>query len=213
LAQLVSQSLARKRLQEIRNCIVHADGWITDNFVGRLRKVGISVRPDTSLKLPKDYFENAWSLVNTTYRAVYKDCWAKFGYEKQNDVWLRPKRQFNSPELRQILKEATDAGIAARERTTKKLLKLASKKGRDDEDSCGWVWLTINPKLLKHIHKLNIANVSTSYNTTAIVDEFRLHLNDVENYSRMSASLDGIEAAAAVLRTYGINSHVHSMAD
>jgi hypothetical protein len=151
--------------------------------------------------------------VNETYRAVYEECSEKFGYEKQEEVWLRPTRKFTSPELRLILQEATDAGIAARERTTERLLKRAKKERRPQEDSCGWVWLTIDPKLLEHIHKLNIPDVSTSYNTTAIVDEFKLHLKGVEDYQRMSASIDGIEAAAAILKKHGINSHTASMAD
>jgi len=171
------------------------------------------VKEDTPLKLPKNYFEVAWKLVDDTYRAVHKECYEKFGWARQEEVWLRPKRKFTSDELRRILQEAADAGIAARERTTKRLLKLAKKEGRGQEDSCGWVWLTIDPKLLKHIHKLNIPNVSTSYNTTAIVDEFKLYLKDVEDHQRMSASSDGIEAAAAVLKKHGINSHTDSMAD
>jgi hypothetical protein len=32
---------ALERLQEIRNCIVHSDCWITDDFVNRLGKVGM----------------------------------------------------------------------------------------------------------------------------------------------------------------------------
>jgi hypothetical protein len=204
---------ALERLQEIRNCIVHTDCWITDDFVNRLGKVGMKVKADTPFRLPKNYFENAWKLANETYQAVYKECSEKFGYAKQEEVWLRPKRKFTSDELRQILQEATEAGVAARERATKRLLKLAKKEGWPQEDSCGWVWLTIDPKLLRHIHKLNIPNVSTSYNTTAIVDEFKLYLKDVEHYQRMSASSDGIEAAAAVLRKHGINSHTGSMAD
>ena len=204
---------ALERLQEIRNCIVHADGWITDDFVTRLRNVGLKVKPDTPLKLPKNYFEETWWLVNKAYQAVHTECWVKFGYAKQNEVWLRPTRQFTSDELRKILQEATEAGTAAREETTKKLLKLAKKRHRTQEDSCGWVWLTIDPKLLKHIHKLNVPNVGTSYNTTTIVEDFNLYLKDVRDYQRMSASLDGTEAAAAVLRKHGINSRTESMAD
>jgi hypothetical protein len=204
---------AIERLQEIRNCIVHADGSITDDFVIRFAKVGMKVKEDTQLKLPKNYFEDSWTLVNKTYQAVYKECSDKFGYAKQEEMWLRPKRQFTSDELRLILQEATDAGIATRERATKKLLKLAKKEGWGQEDSCGFVWLEIDPKLLKHIHKLNIANVDTSYNTTARVDDFILYLKDIRDYQRMSATSDGMEAAAAILKKHGINSHTRSMAD
>jgi hypothetical protein len=204
---------ALQRLQEIRNCIVHADGWIKDDFASRLGKVGMKVKADTQLKLPTNYFENALKLVGETYRAVYTQCSEKFGYAKQNEVWLRPKRTFTSDELRAILQEATDAGVAARAETTKKLLKLAKKRRRRDEDSCGWVWLEIDPKLLKHIHKLNIPNVSTSYKTSMIVEDFNLYLDDVRHSQRMSATLDGMKAAAEVLKKHGINSHQKSLAD
>jgi hypothetical protein len=204
---------ALERLREIRNCIVHADGWITGDFASRLGQVGMRVKAETALRLPKNYFENAWRLVDETYKAVYKECSEKFGYTKQQEVWLRPKRKFSSDELRQILREATGAGVAARERATTRLLKVAKKEGWPQGDSCGWVWLTIDPKLLKHIHKLNIRSVDTNYNTTAIVEDFSLYLKDVRDYQRMSATRDGIEAAAAVLRKYGINSRTESLAD
>ncbi len=200
-------------LQEIRNCIVHADGWITDDFANRLGKVGMTVKAETQLTLPTNYFENTLKLVGETYKAVYAQCSEKFGYAKQNEVWLRPTRKYTSDELRAILQEATDAGVAAREETTKQRLKLAKKRRRTEEDSCGWVWLTIDPKLLKHIHKLNIPNVSTSYKTTVIVEDFNLYLDDVRHYQRMSATSDGMRAAAAVLKKHGINSHQQSLAD
>jgi len=171
------------------------------------------VKEDTPLKLPTNYFEDAWKLVDHTYKAVYKECTEKFGYAKQNEVWLRPTRKFTSDELRAILQEATEAGVAAREETTKRLLKLARKRRGRDEDSCGWVWLTIDPKLLKHIHKLNIPNVSTSYKTKTIVEEFNLYLDDVRRSQRMSATLEGMKAAAAVLKRHGIKSHQETLAD
>ncbi len=118
-------------------------------------------------------------------------------------MWLRPKRTFTTDELRAILQEATDAGVAAREEATKKLLKLAKKRRRRNEGSCGWVWLEIEPKLLKHIHKLNIPNVSTSYKTNTIVEDFNLYLDDVRHSQRMSATLDGMKAAAEVLKKHG----------
>jgi hypothetical protein len=204
---------ALERLQEIRNCIVHADGWITEDFVSRFAEVGMRVKEDTQLKLPANYFEDAWKLVDHTYKAAYKECTEKFGYAKQNEAWLKPKRKLTSDELRAILQEATEAGVAAREETTKRLLKLAKKRRRRDEDSCGWVWLEIDPKLLMHVHKLNIPNVGSSYKTGMIVEDFKLYLRDVENYQRMSASSDGIDAAAAVLTKHGINSHKHSLTD
>ena len=116
-------------------------------------------------------------------------------------------------ELRQILQQATDAGIAAREWETKRLLKIANAKGYREEDSCGWVWLTLDPKLLNRIHKLNISNVSTSYNTTAIIEDFQVYLKDVRDSQRMCATSKGMKAAAAVSEKHGINSRIESLAD
>ena len=60
---------------------------------------------------------------------------------------------------------------------------------------------------------MDIPNISTSYDTTAIVEDFKLHLKAVSDYQRMSASIRGIEAAATVLEKHGINSTMESMAD
>jgi hypothetical protein len=90
---------------------------------------------------------------------------------------------------------------------------MAKDKGSKQEDSCGWVWLVLDPKVLKHIHKLNISNISTSDNTMAIVEDFKLYMKDVSDYQRMSASLRVIEAAANVLEKHGIRSRIGSMAD
>ena len=204
---------ALERLQERRNCIVHTDGWVTDDFVIRLRKVGLRVKPDRALRLPKNYFEHTWKLVNETYRAVHEECEKQFGYAKQREIWFRPTRNFASDELRKILQEATEAGVAARKLTTTKLMKIAKKRRRDHEDSCGWVWLTLDPKLLKHIDKLKIPNVGTSYKPGMITEDFNLYLTDVRDYQRMSASLDGMKAAAAVLKRHGINSQIESLTD
>lgn len=204
---------ALERLQEIRNCIVHADGWIDDDFESRLNRLGMKVKAETQLKLPEDYFADALKLADQTYKAVYKECDEKFGYKKQNEEWLKPKQKFTSDELRAILQEASDAGVAAREEATKRLLKFAKKRRRRDEDSCGWVWLEIDPKLLKHIDKLKIPNVGTSYKPGMIVEDFNLYLDDVRRPQRMSATMDGMKAAAAVLEKHGINSHQKSLAD
>src|ERR1700730_16417485 len=97
---------ALERLREIRNCIVHTNGWITEDFVVRLRDVGLTVKEDTPLELPKKYFEHSWTLVNEAYQLVQNECWKQFGYVKQEESWLRPIRKFTSEELRQILQEA-----------------------------------------------------------------------------------------------------------
>jgi hypothetical protein len=151
--------------------------------------------------------------VNETYKAVYKECEAQFGYARQREVWFRPTRKFTSDELRQILQEATEAGVAARELTTEKLMKVAKKRRRDHEHSCGCVWLTLDPKLLKHIDKLKIPNAGTSYKPGMITEDFNLYLDDVRDYQRMSASLDGMKASEAVLKKHGINSQIESLAD
>jgi hypothetical protein len=201
------------RLREIRNCIAHTNGWITDDFAARLNSLGMHVKADTPLKLPDKFFQDSWTLVDDTYHLVYKKAWEQFGYRKQHEIWLRPTRTFADIELRAILQEAVDAGVAAAEAATTVLLQEARQKGRQDEDSCGWVWLELDPDLLKQIHQMNIPTIGTSYNTAAIVEDYKLHLNDVTNYQRMSASSKGIEAAAKVLEKHGIRSHVKGMAD
>jgi hypothetical protein len=108
------------------------------------------------------------------------------------------------------------SGIAARDKHTEHLLQEAQKGGSNEEDSCGWVWLELDLALLKQIHELkipNIPNISTSYNTKAIVDDFKLYLNDVGHYQRISASFCGIEAATRVWKKYGVNSTARSMLD
>jgi hypothetical protein len=201
------------KLREIRNCIAHTNGWVTDDFARRLNSLGMNMKVDTQLPLPENFFRDSWSLVNETYSLVFTKAWEEFGHEKQYELWLRPTRSFADTELGAILDEAVNVGIAARENATKALLQDVKRHGLQDEDSCGWVWLELDPAFLKQIHQLKIPNINTSYNTTAIVEDFRLYLNDVSHYQRLSASRRGIEAAAKVLRNYGINSTVGSMAD
>lgn len=201
------------KFRVVRNCIVHTNGWITDRFAQRLNNLGMKVKVDTPLKLPETFFKDCWNLINETYSLVYRKAWEEFGYEKQYEIWLRPTCSFADKELRAILEEATNAGVAARGSATEALLQDAKRHGLRNEDSCGWVWLELDPALLKQIHQLNIPNVNTSYNTTAVVEDSKLYLRNVADYQRMSASLTGIKAAAKVLEKHGINSTVGSMAD
>jgi hypothetical protein len=201
------------RFREVRNCIAHTNGWITDEFATRLNKLGMHVKVETRLELPDKFFQHCWMLVDQTYKSAYKKASEQFGYAKQHEMWLRPTRSFTEMELRAILEEAINAGVAAREKHTGVLLEEAQRQGLSDEDSCGWVWLELDPALLKQIEQSKIPNVTTSYNTTARVEDFKLHFKDIADYQRMSASFRGIEAAANILEKYGINSTVESMAD
>src|ERR1017187_9831848 len=185
----------------------------TDDFAVRLNRFGIQVKVDTELKLPERFFPDCWTLVNDTYQLVFKKAWEQFGYGKQHELWLRPTRPFTDKEIRAILDQAIKEGVAAREKHMELLREEAQRDGQQDEDSCGWAWLEIDPALLKRIHQLDIPNISTSYDTTAIVEDFKLHLKAVSDYQRMSASIRGIEAAATVLEKHGINSTMESMAD
>ena len=74
-------------MREVRNCIVHADGWITEEFVDRLCKeeftdsrckVDLKVHVDTPLVLPEKYFECSWKLVDETYRRICDECSKRF---------------------------------------------------------------------------------------------------------------------------------------
>ena len=65
---------------------------------------------------------------------------------------------------------------------------------------------------MKHIDKLKIPNVGTSYKPGMITEDFNLDLKDVCDSQRMSASLDGMKAAA-ILKKHGINSQIESLAD
>jgi hypothetical protein len=201
------------KFREVRNCIAHTNAWVTDDFAVRLNRFGIQVKLDTELKLPERFFPDCWTLVNDTYQLVFKKAWEQFGYGKQHELWLRPTRPFTDKEIRAILDQAIKEGVAAREKHMELLREEAQRDGQQDEDSCGWAWLEIDPALLKRIHQLDIPNISTSYDTTAIVEDFKLHLKAVSDYQRMSASIRGIEAAATVLEKHGINSTVESMAD
>ena len=120
---------ALSRLREVRNCIAHTDGWITDDFAIRLNRLGMDVKADTPLRLPEKFFQRCWTLVDETREHVYNMAWEQFGYKKQHEMWLRPTRSFAELELREILHEAVTAGSAAAEAATTLLLQKAKKKG------------------------------------------------------------------------------------
>ncbi len=65
-------SLNQMRL--VRNCIAHADGWISEAFAKRLAKVGMRVKGNTPLSLPATDFERRWRLVNETCSLIHSEC-------------------------------------------------------------------------------------------------------------------------------------------
>jgi hypothetical protein len=139
--------------------------------------------------------------VNDTYQHVYNTCWDQFGVHARFKIWLKPTRAFTSSELATILAEASAVGTAVRDD--------ARARGGG---SCGWVWLALDPDLLKHIHKLRLDNVRTNF-TTMLMDDYRLYLEDIYDHNHMSATYKGMAAAAEVLARHGIRSTLESMAD
>ncbi len=69
---------ALNQIREVRNCIAHADGWVTEEFAERLRSVDLTVHIDTQLLLAENYFERSWKLVDATYRRIDDECSKKF---------------------------------------------------------------------------------------------------------------------------------------
>jgi hypothetical protein len=74
------------KFREVRNCIAHTNGWITQDLAVRLRRLGMRVEADSELKLPENYFQHSWALVDDTYLLVFKKAWEQFGYGKQKAV-------------------------------------------------------------------------------------------------------------------------------
>ena len=69
---------ALNRMREIRNCIAHTDGWITEEFAERLHAVGLNVNVDTRLGLSETAFECWWELVRDTWRLMHDECSKRF---------------------------------------------------------------------------------------------------------------------------------------
>jgi hypothetical protein len=63
-----------KKLQEIRNCIAHDEGWIDADRAAALRSYQFPVKKNDRIKLPKGYFVEAYSLVDRTCQFVIEKC-------------------------------------------------------------------------------------------------------------------------------------------
>jgi hypothetical protein len=63
-----------KKLQEIRNCITHDEGWIDAKRAGALRSYQFPVKENDWIELPEDYFVEAYNLVQRTCRLVIEEC-------------------------------------------------------------------------------------------------------------------------------------------
>ena len=59
-----------KALSEIRNCIAHDDGWVTDHREASLRALGIKAKKDSFLSLRKGDFLSALKFVERTCNQV-----------------------------------------------------------------------------------------------------------------------------------------------
>ena len=66
------------QMREIRNCIAHADGWISEEFAARLDNVGLRVTQDTLLGPPETDFERWWRLVSETCWLIHGKCSNRF---------------------------------------------------------------------------------------------------------------------------------------
>ena len=62
------------QMREVRNCIAHADGWISEAFAQRLDKVELEVKENTPLGPPETDFERWSRLVSETCRLIHSEC-------------------------------------------------------------------------------------------------------------------------------------------
>ena len=69
---------ALDQMREVRNCIAHTDGWITEEFATRLHQVGLKVKVATWLGFPETNFERWWRLVDETIRLIHDECSKRF---------------------------------------------------------------------------------------------------------------------------------------
>ena len=114
--------------------------------------------------------------------------------------------------LEDILKEAIATGAAAREAKTAELKQQAAQEGRPDEDLCGWSWINIDTHMFKKLQGLSLTGVRVDDDDDA-VRPCKLYLEDVSHYNCLLASLVGLEAAAASIRSHGITADQAGMLD
>ena len=62
------------QMRVVRNCIAHADGWISEAFAKRLVALGLKVRAYTPLGPPETDIERWWGLVGETFRFIHGEC-------------------------------------------------------------------------------------------------------------------------------------------
>ena len=91
--------------------------------------------------------------------------------------------------------------MTARDKKTQSLLKKARLAGRPDEDGlarnrCHTSEADPSAEDVQQWHELQHEDQA---------EDYKLHLKDVTDYQRMSASVTGIEAAAKVLEKHAIN--------
>jgi hypothetical protein len=116
-------------------------------------------------------------------------------------------------ELKDLLKEAIAAGVAAREAKTAELKQHATREGRHDEDLCGWSWINIDTHTFEKLRGLLLTGVRVDDDGDAMNPSCKLYLEEVSNYHCLLASLVGLEAAATFLRSHGIKADQAGMLD
>lgn len=110
-------------------------------------------------------------------------------------------------DLREILKEAVSAGIAARKARSSDLVEEARKECRSKVHSPGWCWIGIDPETCANAILLRIPGVRVTFRLKSpgfVVEDTRLFLDSVSDSERFEVSWAGIKAAAEVLRRHGI---------
>ncbi len=115
-------------------------------------------------------------------------------------------------ELGDILKEAIAIGVASREAKTADLKQQTAREGRRDEDLCGWSWINIDTHTFEKLQRLSLIGVRVANDGDA-VSPCKLYLEDVSHYHCLLASLVGLEAAAASIRSHGIKADQAGMLD
>lgn len=119
-------------------------------------------------------------------------------------------------DLREILKEAMAAGMAAREARTAELREKARREGLRKADRRGWCWMDVDPETCRSVMLLGMAGTRVTFRIKPpgfVAEDTSLYLDNVSSYKRFEASMAGIKAAAEVLRRHGIQAKENGMPD
>ena len=65
---------AIKRLQAVRNCLIHSAGWPNDKTVKKLKAAEFNVAVDKRLRLPTGYFDETAEIVQRSCKRIVDKC-------------------------------------------------------------------------------------------------------------------------------------------